>query len=64
MKRFFNFLKWAWNTKMFRYTVIAFAILLAFLIIRDVNYEKWYGEEETTTELVEPTTTIDTLKSE
>jgi putative effector of murein hydrolase len=49
---------------MFRYTVIAFAILLAFLIIRDVNYEKWYGEEETTTELVEPTSTIDTLNSE
>lgn len=41
-------LKWAWSTKPFRYFVIGFVLLTTWLVIREVNYDKWYGDESTT----------------
>lgn len=41
-------LKWAWSTKPFRYFLIGFVLLTAWLVIREVNYDKWYGDESTT----------------
>jgi hypothetical protein len=47
MKRFFKWLFW-----------LVVAALVTFLIVREVNYDKWYSNE-TTTEVTE--VTVDTL---
>jgi hypothetical protein len=66
-------LKWAWTTKPFRYFVIGFVLLTTWLVIREVNYEKWYGDENTpapqTEEVLSSTAdstqmTVDTLVTE
>lgn len=37
--------KWAWSTKPFRYFILGFILLTTWLVIREINYDKWYGEE-------------------
>ena len=56
-------MKWAWSTKPFRYFAIGFILLTTWLVIREVNYEKWYGDE-TVIETVDTTLAgvpVDTL---
>lgn len=43
MKNFWNALKKFWTDKSFRWVVCIFAILLIWLIIRDIFYEQWYN---------------------
>lgn len=54
---FGGYCKWVWSDKLSRTFLILFFLVATFLVIREINYDKWYGEvdvmQETVAEPVE-----------
>lgn len=45
MAWFGDYVKWIWSDGLARSFFIFFFLIAGYLIIREINYEKWYGEE-------------------